>query len=302
MPLRITDAPTSNTTATQIFAARQRIAEAQQQISTGKRINRPSDDPQGAAAVITLRTTQSEIDQMKRNAATASDLLLQTDSDINTFEGLIERARTLLVQGGSDITSSDSKAIIATEIESLRTRMLALANSQRDGMYVFGGTRTSEPPYNPTTAVPAATASSERKLRIEPTIPPATIGFRAEQIFSDATGTIFSALETTAAALRGTGDPVADRTAVLTGLDRMTSFTNRAGISRAMVGSQLSAAEAASQRLTEGSLAAERAVEIIEAADFAESAVRLTEGQTALQAIIQSRGSANRTSLIDYLG
>lgn len=301
MPLRITDAPSSSNTAAQISAARRRIAEAQLQISTGKRINRPSDDPQGAAAVITLRTTQAEIDQMKRNATTAGDLLLQTDGDVDSYEHLIERARVLLTQGGSDITGSESKSTIATELDSLRTRMLALANSQRDNMYVFGGTRTSEPPFDPTTGAPAASVSAERKLRIEPTLPPATVGFRGEEIFSDAAGTVFSALETASAALRSTGDPVADKAAVLAGLDRMGSFANRAGIARARIGSNLSTAEAAAQRLAEGSLAAERAAQIIEAADFAASAVQLTEGQTALEAVIKSRG-ATRPSLLDYLG
>ncbi|MEJ7713942.1 MAG: hypothetical protein WKF84_29875 [Pyrinomonadaceae bacterium] len=64
---------------------RNRIATAQQQIASGKRINRPSDNPQGAAAVISLRTTQAEIDQMKRNAGTAGDTLLATDVDVDAW-------------------------------------------------------------------------------------------------------------------------------------------------------------------------------------------------------------------------
>lgn len=302
MPLRSTDAPTSSTTAAQISAARRRITDAQQQISSGKRINRPSDDPQGAAAVITLRTTQAEINQMKRNAGAASDALLAIDADVDNYERLIERARTLLARGGSDMTTDESKDILATEIDSLRSRMLALANSRREGIYVFGGTRQNEPPFDPATAVAATTLSGERQLRIEPGLPPISVSVLAEEIFSDAVGSIFGALTGAADALRGTGDPVADKATVLAGIDRMESFTNRAGIARARVGSNLGAADVALERLNEASLSAEGAVQRIEAADFAEAAIRLTEGQTALQALIQSRGSSNRTSLIDYLG
>ncbi len=302
MPLRVTDTPTSSNTAAQISTARNRIAIAQQQIATGKRINRPADNPQGAAAVINLRTTQAEIDQMKRNAGTAGDTLLATDADVDAYERLIDRARTLLTQGGSDSTPDGSKDIIATEIDGLRSRMLSIANLQRGGLYVFGGTRQSEAPFDPSTAVGSAIPSSERKIRTEPSVAPTTVGFLAEGIFADATGTIFSALETVATALRGTADPVADKAAVLAGLDRLESFASLGGIARARIGSGLNAADSALERMNEGSLATEIALQRIEASDFAEAALMLTEGQTILQAIIQSRGSAGRTSLIDYLG
>jgi flagellin-like hook-associated protein FlgL len=60
--------------------------------------------------------------------------------------------------------------------------------------------------------------------------------------------------------------------------------------------------EAANGRLTDNSLATEKTAQRIEAADFADSALKLTEAQTALEAVIQTRGTTNRRSLIDYLG
>src|SRR3712207_5794122 len=105
MRFRITDAPTSNTVAAEINMARQRMTLAQEKIMSGKRINRPSDDPQGAAVMINLRTTQAEITQMKRNSQWANDALSMSDTVLNSYELTLDRARALFVQGASDFTT-----------------------------------------------------------------------------------------------------------------------------------------------------------------------------------------------------
>lgn len=302
MPFRISDAPTSSTVAAQVSAARRRFTTAQEQISTGKKINRPSDDPRGAAAVIDLRTSQSEINQMKRNAGAASDVLLASDGALDHYENLIDRARTLLMQGASGTTTPVSRGALAAEVDNLRIQMLAIANSQREGIYLFGGTRQDEPPYNSATGVPSATLSAERKLRVEPNMAPITVGFRAEDVFADANGAVFDTLTGVAAALRGTGNPTADETTVLQGIDRLDAYGELAKIARARVGPNINVAEAALERLGDSFLSSEETAQRIESVDIAEAAVRLSESQNALQAIIAARGTTGRRSLIDYLG
>lgn len=302
MPFRISDAPTSSTVARQISNARNRITDAQEEIATGKRINRPSDDPQGKAAVINLRTSQAEIEQMKRNAGAAGDSLQATDTALDSYENMLDRAHAIMMQGASDLTTDVARQALAVDLDNLRSQVLSIANTRREGLYVFGGTRQNAPPFDPITAAPAATASTERLLRIEPGATPVNVGFRAEDIFSDSAGSIFTTLSSVSAALKGTGDPIADKAAILAGMDRLAVFTTQASVTRARVGPNLNVVEAAQQRLADSSFSTEKMAQRLEAADFSESAVKLSESQTALQAIVQTRGLSNRRSLIDYLG
>lgn len=302
MPFRVTDSSVSARLAAQIGVARQRNLRAQEQVSSGRRINRPSDDPSGAADVIRLRTSQAAVDQFRRTATAANDVLLLSDNTLDSYQVSLDRVRTLMTQGASDITTPEERQLIAVEIESLRTQMLAIANSQRDGRYLFGGTRQDAPPFDPTTGAPSAVPATDQLMQLEPDAAPTPISVTAETVFADTSGTIFDELSNVAAALRGTGDPVADRATVLNGMQRLDTFITQASVARTRIGSSINIAQAATSRLEQTSLSLESSAQQIEAADFVEAAVQLTESARALDAVIQSAGYLNRRSLLDILG
>src|SRR5262245_7564391 len=106
MPFRITDTASSTRTAAQIAASRQRVATAQEQIATGKRINRPSDDPTGAEAAIRIRASQTASKQLERSTGTALNSLLISDNTLESYETVLDRARALLTNGASDSTDT----------------------------------------------------------------------------------------------------------------------------------------------------------------------------------------------------
>ena len=300
MPFRVTDTTLNARLAAQIATAKQLAATAQEQLSSGKRINRPSDDPTGAEVVLRLRTSQAAVDQFRRNAGTAKDALLVADGTLDTYQQALDRARTLLAQGASDSTSAAGKQTIAAEIDGLRQHMLTLANSRQNDIYVFGGTRQNAPPFS-SAGVPAATPASAQLVQIDPDGTPITVGVTADTIFSDATGSVFDALTAAATALRGTGNPSADQTTVLAQIDRLTTFTDLAGVARTTVGTSLTRVDATNQRLDQSYLSLEDAAQSRESADFAAAAIKLNESNQALEAIIQSGAQIGRRSLIDFL-
>src|SRR5215467_336566 len=102
MNYRVADNSTSSRLASRINAQRSRLSVLQEQITSGKRINRPSDDPDGASTVIKLRTSQQELEQFKRSAQTANQKLTATDDSLSGYENLLEKVRTLVSQGLSD--------------------------------------------------------------------------------------------------------------------------------------------------------------------------------------------------------
>jgi len=300
MNFRVSDNSTSSRLASRINAQRSRLSTLQEQISSGKRINRPSDDPDGAATVIKLRTSQNEIEQFKRNAQTANQKLTAADDTLTGYENLLERARTLVAQGLSDTTTQDGKNALATELDSLRGRILNVANSKYGDEYVFGGTRQNIPPYDPTTAVPNASGFPQY-IQIEPGTTAIPVGVTANTVFADTTSTIFTDLTNASAALRGTGNPTTDRTTLDSTMTRIEVYTGLVNVAHAKVGANMNTTENAIDNLTNNSLSIDERANAIEDTDFAQAAVDLSSTQQALEATLQVTAQNKRT-LFDYLG
>src|ERR1700716_868447 len=113
MNFRITNASQASVLADRIALNRARLETAQERISSGKRINRPSDDPFGAESVLRLRTSQANVEQFQKNGVMVRDGLLSADTALESYEQLLDRARSLLTQGSSDSTSPANRQSIA---------------------------------------------------------------------------------------------------------------------------------------------------------------------------------------------
>jgi flagellar hook-associated protein 3 FlgL len=270
-------------------------------MATGKRINRPSDDPGGARAVLNLRTTQAEVEQFKPSAQAAHQKLVAADDTLNSYETVLERVRTLVSQGLSDTSTPQARAAIATEIETIRTRILSMANAKNGAEFIFGGTRQSAPPYDPVTAASSIIPSVEQFIQIEPGANAMATGVIAERIFEDEKSDIFFDLTLAVNALRGTGDAAADKVTLQDSTGRLSLYRDYVVLAQAKIGANMNTAELAVENLTMSSLSIdERALEI-EGDDFADTAVSLTEAQNTLEAILQV-AARGRRSLFDYLG
>lgn len=301
MPFRVTDSINNSNLIAQIGRQRQRLSVAQEQVSSGRRINRPSDDPAGAEAVIRLRSTQVELEQYRRSAGAAGDKLTNADSLVNDFQLKLDRVRTVLAQGVSDTTTQDARNALATEIDSLRQQILNLANSTSNGEYVFGGTRQNVSPFD-SAGNPAATPTQTQQQQIEPNATPIATGVIAESVFSDATGTIFAELTNAAAALRGTGNPAADRTTLQGVQSRIAVFASQSNDAQGRIGANQQHVSDVLTRLDRTHFALEESAQNIEGVDLAEAAIAFTEAQTALEATLQTSARFGRRSLLDFLG
>lgn len=300
MNFRVTDNTSSDSIA-RINVQRSRLSVLQERISTGKRINRASDDPSGAEAVINLKTTQTEIEQFKRNANIASQKLTVTDTALSDYENVLTRIKTLVSQGLSDTTTPQSRNALATEIDSLRDRILSLANSKNGDEYVFGGTRQNAPPVDPQTGNLATSAASSQYVQIEPGAEAIAVGVTAGTVFADANSTIFADLTAAANALRGSSDVAADRAALQNTMNRLGVYSGLSDAAHVRVGVNMQVAETTIERLTSNSLSLDERISSIETADFAETALEFTNAQRSLDATLQATAQ-DRRSLFDYLG
>ncbi len=298
--MRVSDASVNSDLAARIGAQRSRLGVLQERLASGKRINRPSDDPAGADAVLRLRTSQNEIEGFGRSAKAANQRLTATDDALQSYEPILERIRSLVTQGLTDTTTQDAKNALATELDSLRGRILNIANSKNGEEYLFGGTRQNAPPFDPVTAVPAATPTGAQYVQIEPGANAIATGVTAETVFGDSSSTIFADLAAAAQALRGTGDPVADRATLQNTNSRLIVYTGLTNVVHAKVGAGLNTTESAQDKLKSDFLSLNERASSIEDADFAATALDLTQTERSLDATLQVAGRQHR-SLLDFL-
>lgn len=124
-----------------------RLERTQDQISTGQRYNRASENPTAVARIMDLRSSEARVEQYGRNAGNAVAWLNATDAAIQTAGDAIQRARELAVAGSNDVIPAKERQAIAAEVDQLLAQLTDAANSKFNGDYLFSGHLTSTPAY-----------------------------------------------------------------------------------------------------------------------------------------------------------
>jgi flagellar hook-associated protein 3 FlgL len=121
-------------------SAQRRVIDTQEKVSSGKRVNKPSDDPVSAARIAHLDASLSRLDQYKSNSDFARNQLGLEESSLNSVMDNLQRIRELTLQANNSTTSDSDRKDIAAEIRQARDALLTLANTTDvDGRHLFGG-------------------------------------------------------------------------------------------------------------------------------------------------------------------
>ena len=148
--LRVTQGLMVMRTLNNLNAQTRRLLELQQQLSTGQKVNTPSDDPLAARRAVNLRTAITKSEQYLDNITAADPQLLETVTALQTVVSNIQRVQELTIQGANGTYSQEQLDNIAAEIDALLEGALSQANHQTSGKYIFGGTRTLAEPFEAT--------------------------------------------------------------------------------------------------------------------------------------------------------
>lgn len=118
------------------------LAKAQEENSTQKKINRPSDDPAGYAEARKLNTIVKTLDQYSDNISTAKSWLNQADSTLVEASTVMTSIKGLATQASTGTLSAANRQQIATQVRDLFSEMLSLANTSVSGNSIFAGQKT----------------------------------------------------------------------------------------------------------------------------------------------------------------
>ncbi|HHW12619.1 MAG TPA: flagellar hook-associated protein FlgL [Firmicutes bacterium] len=145
--MRVTDSMIHMGVQDNIQKAMERLNKNYTRLTTGKMINRPSDDPVGLILGMRLKKGINENSQYKENANAALALLNGSDYALDEMTKALHRLSELAVQAANGVLDQISLDAIADEVEELRNHLYQIANTKQENTYIFGGERTNAPPY-----------------------------------------------------------------------------------------------------------------------------------------------------------
>lgn len=148
MSLRVTQGTLFALANSNITSGLMRYARLQQEVSTGRRVNRPSDDPAAALRIIPLTNDLRHLDQLAENISLARESLNTGAAALEDGSSLMQRLRELTMQASNGTISDTDRSSIAAEVEQLLNQMVSIANSKRGETYLFAGTNSDRQPFD----------------------------------------------------------------------------------------------------------------------------------------------------------
>jgi len=275
----------------------QRIAErmqtAQNQISSGKKLTRPSDDPSAAADVVNVDSVRANSAQYLDNAATAESRLQIADSALDGVQLVTDRIRTLALMAQNG-TSTPSLSV--EEISGLRDQLLSYANTVFEGQYMFAGSNTDSAAYDKASngAITYSGNSDVVKLQVgkastlQSQIP-------GDQVFSGSVD-IFQTITDLVTAMSS-----GSTSAIQTQVTKLEQFSQTVSSSRTKLGGLLNGATAAQNELRQADLTLVAHLSQLQDADLAQALSEFTQSQNALQAATAVGARVSTLSILDYL-
>mgnify|MGYP001594016991 CR=1 FL=1 len=118
------------------------------QVSTGKRVTKPSDDPIAASQALNILQTQTKDAQYAMAQSFAGQSLSNEENALGNVSDNLQSALTQIIYGTTGTLNDDDRAVIATQLQNIRDQLVNLANTQdSNGRYIFAGYKTQQPPF-----------------------------------------------------------------------------------------------------------------------------------------------------------
>jgi flagellar hook-associated protein 3 FlgL len=265
------------------------MAKAQEQVSSGKRLNRPSDDPADVQQAIKTNASLASIAQYLRNIGTAQRTTTSAETALSSASDAVQRLRELTVEAQNGTLSSSDRASMAQEVQQLRDQLVSLANTKVGDDYLFSGQKTSTPAFASATAAYAGD-DGPINARIAPGVTIA-VNVTADVAFAPA----IAAANQLATDLAAGNTPTAGSLASFdSGLDALLAARTRIGA----VDNRLSDTQTFLQSSQD---AATQLLSHLEDADMASAITEAASRQTTYQAAISINAKILQQSLINEL-
>ncbi len=189
--MRITHKAIFEISSYQLGANLENLSNANEVITTGKRINKISDDPVGIAQVLDLKTGISNLEQLERNITTGTSWLTAGETALSSVSDLLVEAKTIAEQLANGTYDATQRAVAAGRISGILRQTVQFSNTIVNGQYIFAGTKTNIQPFalnsdaNPEMVTYSGNDSEFAvKISKDAIVP---VGYNGEDVFGETT-------------------------------------------------------------------------------------------------------------------
>ncbi len=294
--MRVTFSASFRDASTEINRAAERLATAERQVSSGRRIDRASEDPAAASRAISDHATLHILDGYTAAADAATSRLTVVDSTLSDIVDKIifAQSATASARGSVPQTQRDGAA---ANLQGVAEALFSDFNAQFRGAYLFAGTAATAP-YTQAAGVVSAYQGNTAVMSVDVaegrSVPVSVDGGSVAQ-GTDASD-IFSVLSTLITAVKA-----GDETGMEQGLDALGRALDRATLAQTRVGAGLRSLDDTRAELGRTRLDAGSRLSKTENVDLASAIAQMTESDTAYRASLAAFGKIGTVSLMDYL-
>ncbi|MFF2889980.1 flagellar hook-associated protein FlgL [Paenibacillus sp. NPDC057967] len=298
MALRVTPGMMHNNLMRNITHNLGRMENQQYMLSTGRKLNKPSDDPVGITYSLRYRSELAMNEQYDKNISAAKAQLQHTDNVLGQLNEVVQRAKVLVVQALNGTNPQTALDAIAVEIDTLYEQSVMIGNDSLNGKFTFNGQLTDKKPYDAATAETQDSDNEKSNITLSSGIS-VSVNVTGNEVFgsSSEADNLFKVLKDIKNALT----PTVNNTTLNNAAARLDTRYEQIINVRSEMGARTNRVDLIDQRLQDLALNLHDLQGEVEDADMAETIMKFTQEQSVYQASLATGAKIVQPTLIDYL-
>ena len=283
-----------------LAALNQSKLETQQamiEISTGRSVNQPSDNPTAAALLVVNNDEATFNSGYLQSLDAVQGQLSTADSTLSSVVTALQQATSLGIEAANGTLSDAGRAAIATELQGIQSQLVSLGNTSYQGRFIFAGTNTNTAPYVVDGSVPSGVDYVGNSHVNEVSIGSGyklAVNMPGSQLFSAAGNDVFLAINNLIQEVQSNGD-IAD---AVSAVGAASSYLSA---QRVFYGNAENQAQSQTTYLNAAKLQLSQQQNTLGAADLATAASDLTQSQIDTQATLATISKLSQNNLFSYL-
>lgn len=272
------------------------LDKLERQISSGKRLTAPSDDPAAAYTALRYHNDIALNDQYARNADNASSFLASTDTALGGLTDALQRARELSVQAGTGSINSADMQAIGQELNQLLLHAVQIGNSKLGGQYVFAGTQTTTAPFTAMGATPTTVTYNGDTNPILHDVAPGVqvqVNTPGSQVF---TGALNALIQIRNNLMAGNGQAAAQ-----SGIPALDAALDGVMQARGAVGAEVNSLDAIKRQNADENINLQSQRSSLEDVDIADTIIQLNASRNTYEAALGAAAKVIMPSLAEFL-
>ena len=272
---------------------------ALQEVSTGKSVTEPSDNPTASAAMVQNTVDSADVDQYTQNIDGLLTTVQSASSVLSNVVTSLTQAVSLGTEGATGTTSSSNLQSLASQVQDILTDVVSQANTASGGAYLFGGTENGTAPYTADSSSPtgytyngnndANQVAIGDNLNVQVSLP-------GSQLFSNSSNNVLGALSSLVSALQS-----GDSSSIATATSGVTSAISYLGQQQAFYSNAETQLNAQQTALQQDTVTLTTQATNLVGVNMDVAATQLSQAETDNSAALAAAAKVLPTTLLDYL-